>query len=301
MTAATTPSDTSPSTPSSSTATRSTSGWPDGSARCAPQLPAPPGRVHVLRHLSQGGRRGPGADRRAPVRNRQRARDQARGTRGAHRSHAVQGRRRIARRRVRAGERRACRARPRPLARAPALEKGRHSQNHTSSEHRREEFCGRPASSRRPTRAATGTRLRPAGQRDRSGLHLASRRADRLRARGGGRHRAISAGTHEETPLQLEWPITLRSFNPRITAIQQVKQVDAHRAGPQDQAGNRRARRKPAADSADPDERDASSPRSTARPSHRDRAGGEPGRGTGGRAGAARQAGQRIRRGRWGL
>jgi phage protein D len=31
--------------------------------------------------------------------------------------------------------------------------------------------------------------------------------------------------TSEEPPLQLEWPITLRSFNPRITAIQQVKQV----------------------------------------------------------------------------
>ena len=110
-------------------------------------------------------------------------------------------------------DRRACRARPRPLARAPALEGCRRSRTTPRATSSRR-FCGRPASSRRPTRAATRTRsssrtTTPIGTS--SGV-FAERIGFELVVEDGTAH--FRRQTHEETPLQLEWPIAPQVVQP---------------------------------------------------------------------------------------
>ena len=85
-------------------------------------------------------------------------------------------------------------------------------------------------------------RLHPAGQRDRLGLHLAARRALRVRVRRRRPEGATSASPASAGAVELEWPTTLSSFRPRMTAVQQVEHghVCAH-----DPKTKRRSRRRP--------------------------------------------------------
>ena len=183
-------------------------------------------------------------------------------------SHAVQGRRRLARRRVRAGERRACSCAastaPTRCSAREACARSRTTPRATSSRR----SCGRPASSRRPTRAATRTTF--VQQDNETDWDFIWRLAERIGfefvVEDGTAH--FRRQTHDETPLQLEWPMTLRSFNPRVTAIQQVKQVTLAAQDPKTKQAIDVTRRKPAAAGADRHRaRDRPATRSTARAS----------------------------------
>ena len=98
------------------------------------------------------------------------------------------------------------------------------------------------------------------------------------------------------SPVALEWPTTLRSFRPRVTAVQQVDEVTLVAQDRADQASDRRDRLQPATDRADRRRsRTASERRSREPHPYRNRAGQKPGGGTGSGAGPSGQARERLR------
>ena len=80
-----------------------------------------------------------------------------------------------------------------------------------------------------------------AGQRDRLGLHLAARRACRLRVRGRGHRRRKFRKPGAAGAVELEWPKTLIVFPPARDRRPAGRLGQHRRARPEDQAGDRDA------------------------------------------------------------
>ena len=121
----------------------------------------------------------------------------------------------------------------------------------------------------------------------------------RLRVRGRGPARPTSASRAAAGAVELEWPKTLISFSPRVTAVQQVEHGHARRPRPEDQVGDRErsADRRPMQVAQIGIERQSVADAfDDGRGAHRHRAGQDQAEGDGARPGAARQARQRLHR-----
>ena len=249
----------------------------------------------ITHHLSQGPR---AIDDRSPFDDRQAARGPARRARGAGHRDPVQGRDRHARADVRRRRRRADSSAP-TTARTCCTARARCARSRT-----RPRATSSRRSSRRPASAPSATSSGEPHefmqQDNETDWDFIWRLAERigfefvvedqigvLPQAGAPRARSSSSG-----------PTTLRSFSPRVTAVQQVQEVTSARAGPQDQAGDRGDRARPRSQIAQigVDRETVAEAFAERHDAHRHRAGQEPGRGAGARAGAARQARQRLHR-----
>ena len=190
-----------------------------------PELPPAARRLHAaLPPFPKGEARTGRADRRASVRHRQAARGPARRARGAHHDDPVQGRDRHARAAASAPAASSCWCAA-STARTCCCARAR---------------CGR--SRTRPSSDIVSKIVQEAGFQadcDPSGEPHDFVQQDnetdwdfiwRLAERIGFEFVVEDQTAHFRKPtpegaIELEWPTTLRSFNPRVTAVQQVKEV----------------------------------------------------------------------------
>ena len=206
-----------------------------------------PDVVHAGRDLSAGDA---ATARRASVRDRRPARDQARGARGTDHHDALQGRHRLARVDFGPGS---IELLVRGLDRSHVLQRSRRTrtfQNQTASDIvekilREAGFDARTDSSGDPYEFVQ--------QDNETDWDFIWRLAERI-----GFEFVLEDGTAhfrrqdaDQPGVELEWPTTLHSFSPRVTAIQQVAAGHAGRPGSEGQADDRCERVDPGPDHPD--------------------------------------------------